>query len=214
MASVSETDEVDPHNAPPDPLTPALSPLGCEGATGTVGGLLSMAFPHPAEATYFDWRTWVLGMTIMLPDGRIVKSGSTVVKSVAGFDVFKLMVGARGTLGIILEVTLRTMGRRTLPQTIQIGPQTVCRWIQRVLPSDFEAHQRAHLEQLVASDPATATLWASEPLQRLPGDWVICASPEPGFRHRANEPEQWLRQLKAQLDPENKLNPGGMGDLF
>jgi len=173
-----------------------------------------MALPHPAEAQFFDWRSWVLGMTIMRADGMIVKSGSTVVKSVAGFDVFKLLVGARGTLGIILEVTLRTMGQKELIWPVHQGPQTECTWIQRVLPADLEALVEKHQDKLVAWDEGTATLWASEPLPRIDGDWAMTTHPEKGHRFRANEPEYWLRRLKAELDPENKLNPGGLGDLI
>jgi glycolate oxidase FAD binding subunit len=73
----------------------------------TIGGLLASLASGPLRLGYGPPRDWTLGMRVVLGDGRIVKSGSKVVKNVAGYDSHKLHLGALGTLGIIAEVTFK-----------------------------------------------------------------------------------------------------------
>ncbi|MEJ7617397.1 MAG: FAD-binding oxidoreductase [Pyrinomonadaceae bacterium] len=63
-------------------------------------------------------RDFVTGVTLALADGTIARSGGRVVKNVAGYDLPKLMIGALGTLGVILEATFR------LPMPVET--ETVC----------------------------------------------------------------------------------------
>jgi glycolate oxidase FAD binding subunit len=80
-------------------------PPGVE--TATVGGLLAGGLSGPLRLGYGTPRDWVLGMRVVLGDGRLVKSGGRVVKNVAGYDAHKLHIGALGTLGVIAEVTFK-----------------------------------------------------------------------------------------------------------
>ena len=63
---------------------------------------------------YGTIREHSIGMAVMLPDGRVIRSGGQVVKNVAGFDLCKLFVGSRGIIGIILEATFKL---RPLPES-------------------------------------------------------------------------------------------------
>ena len=83
----------------------ALDPLWPE--TATVGGIVATNDSGPMRLKYGSLRDLIIGMTIVLADGTIAKSGGKVVKNVAGYDLHKLMTGAFGTLGIITEVTFR-----------------------------------------------------------------------------------------------------------
>ena len=56
---------------------------------------------------YGGLRDLIIGMTIVLADGTVAKSGGKVVKNVAGYDLHKLMTGGFGTLGVIAEVNFR-----------------------------------------------------------------------------------------------------------
>ena len=73
----------------------------------TIADLLSFNQPHHGSTMLGSWRDWVVRMKIILASGEIVVSGANVVKNVAGFDLHKLMIGARHTLGVPVEVTLR-----------------------------------------------------------------------------------------------------------
>jgi glycolate oxidase FAD binding subunit len=83
----------------------ALDPLWPE--TATVGGIIATNDSGALRHKYGSLRDLIIGMTIVLADGTIAKSGGKVVKNVAGYDLHKLMTGAFGTLGIITEVTFR-----------------------------------------------------------------------------------------------------------
>lgn len=99
--------------------TPILSPW----QTSTVGGIISAALNSPLRMRYGAVRDQVLELRVILPDGRHVHFGRPVVKNVAGFDMVKLFVGAKGTLGLITQATLRLTAlpraRRTLLVPIQ-----------------------------------------------------------------------------------------------
>lgn len=73
----------------------------------TVGGLLATGDAGPARHTYGTLRDCVIGLTVVLADGTVARSGGRVIKNVAGYDLAKLFHGSLGTLGVIAEVTLR-----------------------------------------------------------------------------------------------------------
>ncbi len=83
----------------------ALDPVFPDRAT--VGGIIATNDSGVLRRRYGSLRDLVLGMTIVLPDGTIARSGGKVVKNVAGYDLPKLLTGSFGTLGIITEVTFR-----------------------------------------------------------------------------------------------------------
>jgi glycolate oxidase FAD binding subunit len=83
----------------------ALDPLFSDQAT--VGGILATNDSGPLRHRYGSLRDLVIGVTLVLADGTIAKSGGKVVKNVAGYDLCKLMTGSYGTLAIVTEVTFR-----------------------------------------------------------------------------------------------------------
>ncbi|WP_202805878.1 FAD-binding oxidoreductase [Actinopolymorpha alba] len=83
-------------------LDAARIPLGA-----TVGGLLATADGGPLRATYGTLRDLVIGVTVVLADGTVARSGGHVIKNVAGYDLTKLFSGSLGTLGLVAEVVLR-----------------------------------------------------------------------------------------------------------
>jgi glycolate oxidase FAD binding subunit len=83
----------------------ALDPLHPDRAT--VGGIVACNDSGALRLKYGSLRDLVIGMTMVLADGTIAKSGGKVVKNVAGYDMHKLMTGSFGTLGVIAEVNFR-----------------------------------------------------------------------------------------------------------
>jgi glycolate oxidase len=88
----------------PDPASRAISTIGGNIATNA-GGLLCVKYGVTREA--------VLGLKVVLADGRLIELGHRTVKGVTGYDLTALMIGSEGTLGVIVEATLRL---RPLPK--------------------------------------------------------------------------------------------------
>jgi glycolate oxidase FAD binding subunit len=73
----------------------------------TVGGIVATNDSGALRLKYGGLRDLIIGMTIVLADGTIARSGGKVVKNVAGYDLHKLMIGSFGTLGVVTEVNFR-----------------------------------------------------------------------------------------------------------
>ncbi len=74
----------------------------------TVGGVIAVNDSGALRLRFGSVRDLLLGVTVVLANGTIARSGGRVVKNVAGYDLPKLFTGSYGTLGVITEVTLRT----------------------------------------------------------------------------------------------------------
>jgi FAD/FMN-containing dehydrogenase len=79
------------------------------GKTLTIGALLAASKSGPRRFGFGTIREHLLGMKVVLADGRVIKAGGKVVKNVAGYDLCKLFVGSRGTLGVIVEATFKVL---------------------------------------------------------------------------------------------------------
>jgi glycolate oxidase FAD binding subunit len=73
----------------------------------TIGGVVATGICGPSRYFYGAVRDLLIGITVVRADGAIVRSGSRVVKNVAGYDLAKLFTGSYGTLGIITEAIFR-----------------------------------------------------------------------------------------------------------
>jgi glycolate oxidase FAD binding subunit len=77
----------------------------------TLGGVLASNAAGPRRHGYGTARDLVIGIRVVAADGRLVRAGGKVVKNVAGYDLVKLYIGSHGTLGIIVDVTLKLRPR-------------------------------------------------------------------------------------------------------
>lgn len=85
----------------------ALDPYPGEGAAATIGGIVATGDSGPLRHRFAAARDLVLGIRFATTDGKVARSGSKVIKNVAGYDLGKLFTGSFGTLGAITEVILR-----------------------------------------------------------------------------------------------------------
>lgn len=100
----------------------ALDPLW--PSTATVGGICATNDSGALRHRYGSLRDMVLGMTIVLADGTIARTGGRVVKNVAGYDLPKLMVGSLGTLAVITEITFRLYALPRYPQSFTVTAES------------------------------------------------------------------------------------------
>jgi glycolate oxidase FAD binding subunit len=79
------------------------------GAESTIGGVVASALSGPRRASAGAVRDFVLGVVLMDGRGEVLRFGGQVMKNVAGYDVSRLLAGSLGTLGLILEVSLKVL---------------------------------------------------------------------------------------------------------
>jgi glycolate oxidase FAD binding subunit len=98
----------------------ALDPLWPE--TATIGGILSTNDSGVWRLAYGGLRDLIIGITLVLADGTLARSGGKVVKNVAGYDLPKLAIGALGTMGVITQATFRLHPLPRNTRTLTLAP--------------------------------------------------------------------------------------------
>ncbi len=116
------------------------------GGRATLGGAVASGLSGPRRAYCGALRDFVLGVEVIDGRGERLRFGGRVIKNVAGFDVSRLMAGSLGTLGLITEVTLKTVPRPRAELTLR-----------------FQMDQAKALESM--------TLWATRPLPLSATAW-------------------------------------------
>ena len=101
---------------PPDPASGSVCTLGGNVATNA-GGIKG--------AKYGTTKDYVLALEVVLPDGRILHTGSKCMKSVSGYDLTKLFVGSEGTIGVITEITFKVNPKPPVTSTAMATFETL-----------------------------------------------------------------------------------------
>jgi len=94
------------------------------GSDATLGGTVACALAGPAKPYLGGTRDYILGCKILNGKGQILQFGGEVMKNVAGYDVSRLMTGAMGTLGVLLDISVKVLPKvkseLTLSATIEL----------------------------------------------------------------------------------------------
>lgn len=121
------------------------------GRATTFGGCIAAGIAGPRRASAGAARDFVLGATVMNGHGEVLRFGGQVVKNVAGYDVARLMAGSLGTLGLLLEISVRVLPRPTAETTLKFdtnGTDAVRKlneWCGRPLPITASAWRNGTL---------------------------------------------------------------------
>ncbi|WP_055481557.1 FAD-binding oxidoreductase [Sphaerimonospora mesophila] len=172
----------------------------------TVGGLLATGIAGPRRFRYGTPRDLLIGVTVVLADGTIARSGGKVVKNVAGYDLGKLFTGSYGTLGVIADATFRL---RPLPAARA--------WVTAGLGAPYPPDRLAALVTAVAAatqEPAAIELdWPGPDSGGTPSLAVLIEGAAADERARAvrdligdgaliaDEPPAWWGRLPEPAGP-------------
>lgn len=165
---------------------------GSERGRGTVGGMVAAGLSGPSRATAGAVRDHVLGLSMLNGQGELLHFGGTVMKNVAGYDVSRLMAGALGVLGVIVQVSLKVLPRPVATQTLRFElPQEQAlpqlnRWGGQPLPISASAWWDGAL--VLRLSGAEAAVRAA--VQKLGGDVIPDAMAAPfweGLRDHEDE---------------------------
>ena len=91
------------------------------GPSAKIGGMIGTSCSGTNAYRYGTMRDWVINITAVLPDGRIIKTRHRPRKTAAGYNLTGLFIGAEGTLGIVTEATLKLA---VIPQETKVGVMT------------------------------------------------------------------------------------------
>ncbi|MBN1685460.1 MAG: FAD-binding protein [Spirochaetales bacterium] len=101
---------------PPDPSSIKHS---------SIGGNIACNAGGPRCLKYGVTGDYVKGLTVVLPDGEIIKTGGKPIKDVTGYDLTSLLVGSEGTLGVVTEALLRLVSKPKFARTARVEFQTI-----------------------------------------------------------------------------------------
>ena len=184
----------------------------------TIGGNLSTNSGGLCCVKYGVTTDYVLGLEVVLADGRVLRTGRRTVKGVAGYDLARLFVGSEGTLGVITEATLalrpapkqpvtlaatfgttaqagqvveRVVTEGLVPSLLEIMDQTCIRTVDAVLKADLDHDARALL--VAQSDAGGAA--AAEEIAALTR---LCEEAGADFVHSTDDPAEGDLLLAAR----------------
>ena len=126
------------------------------GEAATIGGAVATGLSGPARPYAGAARDFVLGTRVLNGRGEALRFGGEVMKNVAGYDVSRLMTGAFGTLGVLLEVSLKVLPRPARARTLAFetsAEEAIARcnaWAAKPLPITGACHHGGRLRVRLA----------------------------------------------------------------
>lgn len=139
------------------------------GDTATIGGTVACGFSGPARPFAGAAKDFVLGVTCVNGRGEVLRFGGRVMKNVAGFDIARLMTGALGTLGVLLEVSLKVLPMPEHQQSLRVkidnanqAVKTMNAWAGRPLPLSAACYHAGYLNLRMSGKAATIARYADE----------------------------------------------------
>ncbi|MDD5093488.1 MAG: FAD-linked oxidase C-terminal domain-containing protein [Dehalococcoidia bacterium] len=120
----------------------------------TIGGMIGTNASGMTCLKYGNTRNSVLGLEVVLPDGSVIKTGSKTVKSVSGYDLTALIVGAEGTLGVVTKAILKILPKPKYKATVvayfddldKVGAAVVGTFAAGIVPAACDVLDRSGIQ--------------------------------------------------------------------
>ncbi len=161
-------------------------------AGATVGGMIAAGLSGPSRARAGSLRDHLLGVVLLSGSGELMRFGGRVIKNVAGYDVSRVIAGSMGTLGVIVEASLKVLPKAEREATLRFDMKpaealaALHAWGTEPLPLDASAWWNGNL--VVRLRGAAAAV--DEAARRLGGDLTDAAAAGP-----------FWQGLRDQTDP-------------
>jgi glycolate oxidase FAD binding subunit len=181
------------------PLDPPAAPRA------SLGGILATNSAGPLRLRFGAPRDMVLGMKIATTEGKVIKTGGQVVKNVAGYDLAKLLVGSYGTLGVIVEASLKLCPLPVGRSTFVLSAKTLdaARNLRRkIIASPLQPLRMVLLD----AEAASLSRLRSTPVNKTDEIWIEAGGSAKVIERYSRELEALGREageLVTRLDAES-----------
>jgi len=200
----------------------------------TMGGNVAECSGGPSAVKYGVTRDYVLGLEVVLPDGRLMHTGVRTAKGVVGYDLTRLFIGSEGTLGIITKIVVRLLALPThkktylvlcdsllqaavlvseilksgiLPRTLEYMDQTALNVVREYLPLDMPQSTRALLLIEVDGDEKSTDEQGEKLLKLLADRQTYPGILEVRQAHNTEEVEDLWKARRSISPATFKLRP-------
>jgi glycolate oxidase FAD binding subunit len=190
----------------------------------TIGGAIASGLSGPARAFKGAARDFVLGAKIINGKGELMQFGGQVMKNVAGYDVSRLMVGAQGTLGVLMDISLKVLPKAEAETTLvfevdaQQGHKWLRDWLHKGHPITASCHYQRKLSVRLAStsnsiaqahkkmggEIAGSELWPqlrhqTHPCFQQDGLWRLSVPPSTAIHNEDKQLIEWGGALRWKI---------------
>jgi glycolate oxidase len=200
----------------------------------TMGGNVAECSGGPSAVKYGVTRDYVLGLEVVLPDGRLMQTGVRTAKGVVGYDLTRLFIGSEGTLGIITKIVVRLLAlpthkktylvltdslrqavmlvseilkRGILPKTLEYMDETALHVVQDYLSLEMEQSTRALLLVEVDGDEKSTEEQGEKLLKLLTDRQTYPGILEVRQAHNEKEVEELWKARRSISPATFKLRP-------
>lgn len=174
----------------------------CHSDQSTIGGAIACGLSGPARPFQGAARDFVLGAKIINGKGELMQFGGQVMKNVAGYDLSRLMVGAQGTLGVLLELSLKVLPKAEAETTLTFDSDAVEAhkmlrgWLRDGHPVTASCHYQGVLSARLGSTENSIR----EAHEKMGGD-VASNDLWPQLRHQSHPCFQQQNLWRLSLPP-------------